>query len=90
MNFEDLEKNREEELKKKAEEEKKRQYEENKRSFREVKRRSVVEQVRLQSLSLHFLTNSSSCLISALLSHSFGLRKKRKDLQRRCWPLLEN
>uniref|UniRef100_H3DDL4 Nexilin n=1 Tax=Tetraodon nigroviridis TaxID=99883 RepID=H3DDL4_TETNG len=44
MNFEDLEKNREEELKKKAEEEKKRQYEENKRSFREVKRRSVVEQ----------------------------------------------
>lgn len=49
MNFEDLEKNREEELKKKAEEEKKRQYEENKRSFRDVKRRSVVEQVRFQS-----------------------------------------
>lgn len=62
MNFEDLEKNREEELKKKAEEEKKRQYEENKRSFREVKRRSVVEQVRFQGLSLDFLTSSSSCL----------------------------
>lgn len=46
MNFEDMEKNREEGLKKKAEEEKKRQYEENKRSFRDVKRRSVVEQVR--------------------------------------------
>lgn len=45
MNFEDMEKNREEGLKKKAEEEKKRQYEENKRSFRDVKRRSVVEQV---------------------------------------------
>lgn len=59
MNFEDLEKNREEELKKKAEEEKKRQYEENKRSFREVKRRSVVEQVQFL---LHFLTSSSSSL----------------------------
>lgn len=46
MNFEDLEKNREEELKKKVDEEKKRQYEENKRSFRDVKQRSVVEQVR--------------------------------------------
>lgn len=68
MNFEDLEKNREEELKKKAEEEKKKQYEENKRSFREVKRRSVVEQVRFQSLPLHFLTNSSYCL-SQLHSH---------------------
>ncbi|XP_056893808.1 nexilin isoform X2 [Takifugu flavidus] len=44
MNFEDMEKNREEGLKKKAEEEKMRQYEENKRSFRDVKRRSVVEQ----------------------------------------------
>ncbi|XP_051803570.1 nexilin isoform X1 [Acanthochromis polyacanthus] len=44
MNFEDMEKNREEELKKKAEEEKKRRYDENRRSFREAKRRSVVEQ----------------------------------------------
>uniref|UniRef100_A0A3B4Y2J1 Nexilin n=1 Tax=Seriola lalandi dorsalis TaxID=1841481 RepID=A0A3B4Y2J1_SERLL len=44
MNFEDMEKNREEEVKKKAEEEKKRRYDENRRSFREAKRRSVVEQ----------------------------------------------
>uniref|UniRef100_A0A3Q4HUT4 Nexilin n=1 Tax=Neolamprologus brichardi TaxID=32507 RepID=A0A3Q4HUT4_NEOBR len=36
VNFEDMEKNREEELKRKAEEEKKRRYDENKRSFREV------------------------------------------------------
>lgn len=46
MNFEDIERSREEELRKKAEEEKKRQYNENRRSFREAKRRSVVEQVR--------------------------------------------
>lgn len=46
MNFEDMERSREEELRKKAEEEKKRQYDENRRSFREAKRRSVVEQVR--------------------------------------------
>uniref|UniRef100_A0A4W6FF80 Nexilin (F actin binding protein) n=1 Tax=Lates calcarifer TaxID=8187 RepID=A0A4W6FF80_LATCA len=44
VNFEDMEKNREEELRKKAEEEKKQRYNENKRSFREAKRRSVVEQ----------------------------------------------
>ncbi|XP_008290266.1 nexilin isoform X2 [Stegastes partitus] len=44
VNFEDMEKNREEELKKKAEEEKKKRYDENRRSFREAKRRSVVEQ----------------------------------------------
>lgn len=44
VNFEDMEKNREEELKRKAEEEKKRRYDENKRSFREVKRRSVNQQ----------------------------------------------
>uniref|UniRef100_A0A3P9MPZ2 Nexilin n=1 Tax=Oryzias latipes TaxID=8090 RepID=A0A3P9MPZ2_ORYLA len=44
MNFEDMERSREEELRKKAEEEKKRQYNENRRSFREAKRRSVVEQ----------------------------------------------
>ncbi|AWP10921.1 putative nexilin [Scophthalmus maximus] len=44
VNFEDMEKNREEGLKKRAEEEKQRQYDENKRSFRESKRRSVVEQ----------------------------------------------
>ncbi|XP_023125933.2 nexilin isoform X1 [Amphiprion ocellaris] len=44
VNFEDMEKNREEELKKKAEEEKKRRYDENRRSFREAKRHSVVEQ----------------------------------------------
>ncbi|XP_044217653.1 nexilin isoform X2 [Thunnus albacares] len=42
MNFEDMEKNREEELQKKAEEEKKRRYDENRRSFREAKRRSIV------------------------------------------------
>ncbi|XP_051930354.1 nexilin isoform X4 [Hippocampus zosterae] len=42
MNFEDMEKSREEELKKSAEEEKKRRYDENRRSFREAKRRSVV------------------------------------------------
>ncbi|XP_013855873.1 nexilin isoform X2 [Austrofundulus limnaeus] len=44
MNFEDIEKNREEELMKRAEEEKKRRYDENRRSFREAKRRSVVQQ----------------------------------------------
>nr|XP_046248186.1 nexilin isoform X2 [Scatophagus argus] len=44
MNFEDMEKNREEELRKKAEEEKKRRYDENRRSFRDAKRRSVVQQ----------------------------------------------
>ncbi|KAM8745646.1 nexilin isoform 2-T2 [Acanthopagrus schlegelii] len=43
MNFEDMEKNREEELVKRAEEEKKRRYDENKRSFRDAKRRSVVQ-----------------------------------------------
>lgn len=45
MNFEDIEKSREEELRKKVEEEKKRRYDENRRSFREAKRRSVVQQV---------------------------------------------
>ncbi|MED6242410.1 hypothetical protein ATANTOWER_004266, partial [Ataeniobius toweri] len=44
MNFEDIEKSREEELRKKVEEEKKRRYDENRRSFRESKRRSVVQQ----------------------------------------------
>ncbi|XP_072245576.1 nexilin isoform X2 [Leuresthes tenuis] len=44
LNFEDMEKNREEELKKKAEEEKKRRYDENRRSFRDAKRRSTVQQ----------------------------------------------
>ncbi|XP_034556062.1 nexilin isoform X2 [Notolabrus celidotus] len=44
MNFEDIEKNRDEELKKKAEEEKKRRYDENRRSFRDAKRCSVIEQ----------------------------------------------
>ncbi|KAA0714282.1 Nexilin F-actin-binding protein [Triplophysa tibetana] len=43
VNFEDIEKNREEELKKRAEEEKKKRYDENKLSFREAKRRSIVE-----------------------------------------------
>uniref|UniRef100_A0A3B5R4Y1 Nexilin n=1 Tax=Xiphophorus maculatus TaxID=8083 RepID=A0A3B5R4Y1_XIPMA len=38
MNFEDIEKSREEELRKKVEEEKKRRYDENRRSFREAKR----------------------------------------------------
>uniref|UniRef100_UPI003AB0FC22 nexilin n=1 Tax=Centroberyx gerrardi TaxID=166262 RepID=UPI003AB0FC22 len=44
MNFEDMEKNREEELQKKAEEEKKRRYDEHRRSFRDAKRRSVTQQ----------------------------------------------
>lgn len=44
MNFEDIEKSREEELRKKVEEEKKRRYDENRRSFREAKRRSIVPQ----------------------------------------------
>ncbi|XP_038571760.1 nexilin isoform X2 [Micropterus salmoides] len=44
VNFEDMEKNREEELQKKAEEEKMRRYDENKRSFRDAKRLSVVQQ----------------------------------------------
>ncbi|XP_029284734.1 nexilin isoform X2 [Cottoperca gobio] len=43
VNFEDMEKNREEEVMKKAEEEKKRRYDENKRSFRDAKRCSVVQ-----------------------------------------------
>ncbi len=45
INFEDLEKNREEELKKQTEDEKKKRYDENRRSFREAKRRSMIEQV---------------------------------------------
>uniref|UniRef100_A0A8C2AF73 Ig-like domain-containing protein n=1 Tax=Cyprinus carpio TaxID=7962 RepID=A0A8C2AF73_CYPCA len=45
INFEDLEKNREEELKKRTEEEKKKRYDENRRSFREAKRHSMIEQV---------------------------------------------
>lgn len=48
MNFEDMEKNREEGLKKKAEEEKQKRYDEHKLSFREAKRRSVVEMVGIQ------------------------------------------
>lgn len=44
VNFEDMEKNREEELQRKAEEEKKKRYDENKRSFRDAKRRSLVQQ----------------------------------------------
>lgn len=46
VNFEDIEKNREEELQKRAEEEKKKRYDENKRSFREAKRCSMVDQVK--------------------------------------------
>lgn len=45
MNFEDMERSREEEERKKFEEEKKKRYDENRRSFREVKRRSMVSQV---------------------------------------------
>ncbi|CAL8393113.1 unnamed protein product [Boreogadus saida] len=41
MNFEDIEKSREEDLKKRAEEEKRRLYDENRRSFREAKRSSL-------------------------------------------------
>ncbi|XP_068175558.1 nexilin isoform X2 [Antennarius striatus] len=44
MNFEDMEKNREEELQKKSEEEKMKRYDDNRRSFREAKRRSVLQQ----------------------------------------------
>ncbi|XP_051760004.1 nexilin isoform X3 [Ctenopharyngodon idella] len=45
INFEDMEKSREEELKKRTEEEKKKRYDENRLSFREAKRRSMVEQL---------------------------------------------
>ncbi|XP_051949619.1 nexilin isoform X1 [Xyrauchen texanus] len=45
INFEDMEKSREEELKKQTEEEKKKRYDENRRSFREAKRRSIAEQL---------------------------------------------
>ncbi|NP_001077324.2 nexilin [Danio rerio] len=45
INFEDMEKSREEELKKRTEEEKMKRYDENRRSVRESKRRSVVEQL---------------------------------------------
>lgn len=41
MNFEDLEKSREEEIQKRSEEEKKKRYDENRRSFRDAKRRSI-------------------------------------------------
>ncbi|XP_062854914.1 nexilin isoform X2 [Trichomycterus rosablanca] len=41
MNFENLEKSREEELKKRTEEEKKKRYDENRRSFRDAKRHSI-------------------------------------------------
>ncbi|XP_068599379.1 nexilin [Brachionichthys hirsutus] len=44
MNFEDMEKNREEELQKKSEEEKKKRYDDNRHSFREAKRRSALQQ----------------------------------------------
>ncbi|TNN89366.1 Nexilin [Liparis tanakae] len=43
VNFEDMEKNREEEVQKKVEEEKKRRYDENRVSFRDAKRRSIVQ-----------------------------------------------
>ncbi|XP_051964161.1 nexilin-like [Xyrauchen texanus] len=45
INFEDMEKSREEELKKRTEEEKKKRYDENRRSFREAKRCSLGEQL---------------------------------------------
>lgn len=53
MNFEDIEKNREEEIRKAAEEEKKQRYNENKRSFREAKRHSVVHQVQMLLPTCH-------------------------------------
>lgn len=58
MNFEDMEKNREEELKKKAEEEKQKRYDEHKLSFREAKRRSVIDTVGTQTVGLKFFRNS--------------------------------
>lgn len=58
MNFEDMEKNREEELKKKAEEEKQKRYDEHKLSFREAKRRSVIDTVGKQTVGFKFFRNS--------------------------------
>lgn len=59
MNFEDMEKNREEELQKKAEEEKKKRYDENRRSFREAKRRSIVPEVGIfkDRYEIHFFVD---------------------------------
>uniref|UniRef100_A0A8C5NHI8 Nexilin n=1 Tax=Gouania willdenowi TaxID=441366 RepID=A0A8C5NHI8_GOUWI len=45
VNFESMEKSREEEIKKKAEDEKLKRYDENRRSFRDAKRRSLIQQV---------------------------------------------
>ncbi len=70
MNFEDMEKNREEELQKKAEEEKKRRYNENRHSFREAKRRSVVEQVGILNKKHFLLTlRLNEILFWAFCSH---------------------
>lgn len=55
INFEDMEKSREEELKKRTEEEKKKRYDENRRSFREAKRRSMVEQVKILLLKINII-----------------------------------
>lgn len=60
MNFEDMEKTREEEVKKAAEEEKKRQYDENRRSFREAKRRSFAPQVRTRMSVFKFIFRTFS------------------------------
>lgn len=60
MNFEDLEKSREEELKKQTEEEKKKRYDENRRSFREAKCRSMIEQVNNLFLKMNAICTRKS------------------------------
>ncbi|XP_028855798.1 nexilin isoform X1 [Denticeps clupeoides] len=78
MNFEDLEKNREDELKKMAEEEKKKRYDENRRSFREAKRRSVI----LQDEELQ--PKQKEQVTPGKLKLTFEeLEKERQDHQRR-------
>lgn len=78
VNFEDMEKNREEELKKKAEEEKKRRYDENKRSFREVKRRSVNQQVN-EDINMNAVLTGDIVFYSHR-SAFFCIRMKRRKL----------
>lgn len=64
VNFEDMEKNREDELKKRAEEERKRQYDENRRSFRDAKRRSFAQQVGCGKILMNAtFSNITKCLL---------------------------
>lgn len=89
MNFEDIEKNREEEIRKAAEEEKKQRYNENKRSFREAKRHSVVHQVQMLLPTCLYFYNVMllplRCYSYHVMYLMFDIRTRRRSPQRRCW-----